>query len=121
MKLEDVRTTKVESIASEEPAEREGWASTQRGRPPSILDQLWVDPPGYFCRQPGQRRLKFAFTNYGVSLGLQAVGAHEDRVQLLNTFFDTYQSGDEYDTNAITHVMACTSRFPGAAIAGIGE
>jgi hypothetical protein len=57
--------------------------------------------------------VKFAFTNYGVSLGLQAVHAHADRVRRLNTFFDGYRSGDEYDTNAITHVMACTSQWPG--------
>jgi hypothetical protein len=30
--------------------------------------------PGYFCRAPWQRRSRFAFTNYGVSLGLQAAG-----------------------------------------------
>jgi hypothetical protein len=41
------------------------------------------------------------------------VPAHGDRVQRLNAFFDSYRSGDEYDTNAITHVMACTSHFPG--------
>jgi hypothetical protein len=36
-----------------------------------------------------------------------------DRVGALNTYFDTYRSGDEYDRNAITHVMACNSHFPG--------
>lgn len=30
--------------------------------------------------------------------------------------YDGYRSGDEYDTNAITHVMACTSHFPGRFI-----
>ena len=95
----------------------EEWASTQRGRSLAILDHMWADPPGHFCRELGQWEVKFAFTNYGVSLGLQAVGAHEDRVQRLNAFFDTYRSGDEYDTSAITHVMACTSRFPGVAVA----
>ena len=29
--------------------------------------------------------------------------AHADRVRRLNAFFDGYRSGDEYDTNAITH------------------
>jgi len=57
--------------------------------------------------------MKFAFTNYGISLGLQAVNAYAQRVSALNRFFDNYQSGDEYDSNAITHVMACTSHFPG--------
>jgi hypothetical protein len=34
-------------------------------------------------------------------------------VARLNAFFDSYRSGDEYDTEAITHVMGCTSHFPG--------
>jgi hypothetical protein len=78
-----------------------------------MLDRMWIDPPGYFCREPGFPAVKFAFTNYGVSLGLQASGAQADRVRKLHAFFASYRSGDEYDTNAITHVMACTSRFPG--------
>jgi hypothetical protein len=77
---------------------------------------MWIDPPGYFCRHPGLHHVKFAFTNYGVSLGLQAVEAHPDRVKTLHDFFRTYRSGDEYDTNAITHVMACTAWFPGEFI-----
>jgi hypothetical protein len=81
---------------------------------------MWIDPPGYFCREPSQRRLKFAFTNYGVSLGLQAVSVHAERVRRLNAFFDSYHAGDEYDTNAITHVMACTSRFPGGFLRPVG-
>ena len=54
-----------------------------------------------------------AFTNYGVSVGLQSVGAMQDRVMRLNAYFETYRSGDEYDRAAITHVMACSSHFPG--------
>ena len=38
---------------------------------------------------------------------------HEDRVAKLNAYFEKYRSGDEYDREAITHVMACTSHFPG--------
>jgi hypothetical protein len=34
-------------------------------------------------------------------------------VARLNSFFEAYQSGDEYDTDAITHVMAYVSFFPG--------
>jgi hypothetical protein len=78
-----------------------------------MLDRMWVDPPGYFCRTPQLRQVKFAFTNYGVSLGLQAVQQRLDRVIRLNSFIDTYRSNDEYDREAITHVMACTSHFPG--------
>jgi hypothetical protein len=57
--------------------------------------------------------VKFAFTNYGVSIGLQAVGEMPERVDKLQRFFAEYRSGDEYDTEAITHVMACSSAFPG--------
>jgi hypothetical protein len=39
-------------------------------------------------------------------------------VAKLNAYFETYSSGDEYDREAITHVMACTSHFPGAFRAG---
>jgi hypothetical protein len=91
----------------------EPWAQVQAARALATLDRMWVNPPGYFCRAPGLGLTKFAFTNYGVSLGLQAVQCHLDRVTLVNTFFDTYRSGDAYDREAITHVMACTSHFPG--------
>ena len=94
----------------------EPWAVLQRQRCLATLDSMWVDPPGYFCRHPGLGHVKFAFTNYGVSLGLQAVRMLPDRVQRLHDFFRTYQSGDEYDTEAITHVMACTAYFPGEFI-----
>ena len=62
--------------------------------------------------------VKFAFTNYGVSIGLQAVNAMTERVSRLNAFFEHYRSGDEYDREAITHVMACSSHFPGYLIRG---
>ena len=91
----------------------EPWAVFQRNRCLGTLNRMWIDPPGYFCRHPGAPQIRFAFTNYGVSLGLQAVGESPERVRKLNTFFDTYRSGDDYDTDAITHVMACTSHFPG--------
>lgn len=94
----------------------ETWAQVQRARALGTLDRMWVDPPGYFCRHPGLPRVKFAFTNYGVSLGLQAADVGLGRVRRLNRFFADYRSGDQYDTDAITHVMACTSHFPGAFI-----
>jgi hypothetical protein len=59
------------------------------------------------------RSLKFAFTNYGVSIGLQAVNAMPQQIRSLNAYFETYRSGDEYDRDPITHVMACSSHFPG--------
>jgi hypothetical protein len=92
------------------------WARILRERSLATLDRMWVDPPGYFCREPGLRDVKFAFTNHGVSVGLQAVGAQLDRVRALQRYFATYRSNDEYDRNAITHVMACSSLFPGKLI-----
>jgi hypothetical protein len=94
----------------------EPWAMVQRQRSLAMLDKMSIDPPGYFCRYPNLPQVKFAFTNYGVSLGLQAAGEDPERVEKLNAFFRTYRSGDEYDREAITHVMACTSWFPGEFI-----
>lgn len=65
----------------------EHWARVQRERSLAILDRMWVDPPGYFCRELGAPSVKFAFTNFGVSLGLQAVKAWPERVARLNSFF----------------------------------
>jgi hypothetical protein len=90
----------------------EDWAITQRSRGLAILERMWVDA-GYFCREPNLRHLKFAFTNYGVSIGVQAVDAMPERVTRLHAFFESYRSGDEYDREAITHVMACSAHFPG--------
>lgn len=90
----------------------ESWAIAQRSRCLEMLERLWVDD-SYFCRGPDLPGVKFAFTNYGVSIGLQAVGAAPERVDRLNEFFEHYRSGDEYDREAITHVMACSSHFPG--------
>ena len=93
----------------------ENWAVTHRRRSLRVLDRMWQSE-GYFSREPHYPKMKFAFTNYGVSVGLQSVGAMPDRVDDLNRYFETYSSGDEYDTAAITHVMACTSHFPGLLI-----
>lgn len=94
----------------------EDWARVQTPRCLAMLDRLWVDPPGYFCRQPGYPDVAFAFTNYGISVGLQAHDATPERVARLNAFFDEARSGDEYERDAITHVMACTSHFPGTML-----
>lgn len=90
----------------------EPWAQLQRKRSLVVLDHMWREE-GYFCREPDLPDTKFAFTNYGVSIGLQAVAAMPGRVERLNDFFESYRSGDEYDRAAITHVMACSSHFPG--------
>lgn len=91
----------------------EPWARWQRQQSLAMLEELWVDPPGYFAREPGLVGLKYAFTNYGIALGLQSVGEESERVQKLNEFFAGYRSGDEYDREAITHVMSCTAHLPG--------
>jgi len=33
-------------------------------------------------------------------------------VARLNTYFETFRSGDEYDREAITHVLACAPHLP---------
>jgi len=90
----------------------EPWAMVQRRRGLAMLEQMWENA-GYFCREPRQHAVKFAFTNYGVAVGLQAVKAMPERVGQLREFFEAYRSGDEYDREAITHVMACSAHFPG--------
>ena len=97
----------------------ESWAKSQKTRCLAMLDRMWMQD-GYFCREPGMRGVKFAVTNYGVSVGLQAVNTMPERVRRLNLFFDAYRSGDEYDRQAITHVMACSSHFPGYLLQGFG-
>ena len=94
----------------------EDCARIQTARSLAALDRMWVDPPGCFARSAASRGTKFAFTNYGVSVGLQAANVRPERVDRLNAFFESYRSGDEYDTEAITHVMACSSHFPGVLI-----
>lgn len=31
----------------------EEWAVLQRARALHVLDEMWIDPPGYFCREHG--------------------------------------------------------------------
>ncbi|MGZ3410984.1 MAG: hypothetical protein ACXU80_11575 [Xanthobacteraceae bacterium] len=100
------------------PAEK--WAVMQQRRSLTMINRMWRDE-GYFCREPDQQDVKFAFTNYGVSIGLQAVDAMPERVSRLHLYFDDYRSGDEYDREAITHVMACNSHFPGYLLRGFRD
>jgi hypothetical protein len=94
----------------------EGWAKAQSERAFAALDRLWRDPPGYFARASYAPRVRIAFANYGVSVGLQSWDKWLDRAETLNHFFETHPSGDEYDREAITWVMACSSHFPGALL-----
>lgn len=94
----------------------EDWARHQTLRSLEALDRLWTDPPGFFSRASYAPTVRIAFANYGVSVGLQAVDVWPDRVERLNTYFERYRSGDEYDREAITWVMACSSHLPGLLI-----
>lgn len=96
---------------------QENWAKVQTRRAIAALDRLWIDPPGYFGRATHARLIRIAFANYGVALGLQAVDRWPERVDRLNNYFERYRSGDEYDREAITHVMACTAHLPGRFLA----
>lgn len=94
----------------------ERWARLQRARALETLDSMWVEPPGYFCRHPRARHTRFAFTNYGVSIGLQAVGVWPERVATLHEHFEHHRAGDAYDRDAITWVMACCAHLPGVLL-----
>lgn len=95
----------------------EPWAKVQTERSIAALDRLWNDPPGFFSRSSRERDTRIAFANYGVALGLAAANMWPERVTKLNDYFERYRSGDEYDREAITHVMGCTARLPGAFLA----
>lgn len=99
----------------------ERWSEHQRETSLRLLDELWIDPPGYFCRQRKMKNKKFAFTNFGISVGLQAVDEQPQRVEKLNDHFEDYQPGDHYERDAITHVMKCSSHFPGLLIKNYDE
>jgi hypothetical protein len=94
----------------------EDWSKLHHVRSLDALERLWVDPPGYFGRASYARHVRIAFANYGVALGLQSWDEWPDRVEGLNEYFEQYRSGDEYDREAITWVMACCAHFPGAFV-----
>lgn len=96
----------------------EAWAKEQTSRSLSALDRLWTDPPGFFVRASYAPDMRIAFANYGVSVGLQATNRWIERANRLNLYFESYRSGDEYDREAITHVMACSSHLPGVLLSG---
>jgi hypothetical protein len=94
----------------------EDWAVVQRELCIGALDRLWIDPPSYFGRASYARHVRIAFANFGVSVGLQSQDMWPERVKALNDYFESYRSGDQYDREAITWVMACCSHFPGAFV-----
>ncbi len=88
-------------------------------RSQTTIATMWKDvdmQKGYFIREPRLPREKYAFTNFGISYGLQSLNLWPEKVNKLNNFFETYKSGDEYDMEAITHVMHLNSLLPGVLI-----
>lgn len=79
-------------------------------RSEKTLDKMWIVTES---DQKGWTETKFAFTNFGVSYGLQSVNLWPERVVMLNNFFKDYKSEDEYDMKSITHVMYLNSVIPG--------
>ena len=121
----------------------EQWAQAVVPRSLRALDDLWVEDyspvqragigsgesspaaptaqrRGHFSRSTEERDFVLAFGNYGVAIGLQAVGVWPDRVDALLSFFEGFKSGDKYDSEAITWVMACCAHLPGVLIGGGG-
>jgi len=96
----------------------EAWARYLTSSCLSSLEQMWrqVDESrGYFTRDL-RMNMVIAFSNFGVSIGCQAAGVWHKRVRDLHNFFATFASHDEYDFEAITHVMHCNSLLPGVLI-----
>jgi len=98
----------------------EEWAKVVREKSIKTLEKMWRDVDekrGYFIRDwKYERTSKLAFGNYGVCIGLQAVGLWSDRVDKCLNYFEEFKSGDKYDREAITWVMACCARLPTAMI-----
>jgi hypothetical protein len=86
----------------------EAWAQLQRGRCLRVLEHLWVEPRGWFCREPGRTWETCAVANHGISIGLQAVGAMPERVESLRR---SRRCGDQRREAA--QVLACCAELPG--------
>lgn len=91
--------------------DNEQWAQHLKNESLKELNLMWQND--YFCRQRNMNNVKFAFTNFGISIGLQSIKKWPERVNAINEYFETYKAGDHYDYDAITHVLNCNSLFPG--------
>lgn len=89
----------------------EPWAELHRGRCLRILEHLWVDPPGCFCREPGSPTEGSAAANHGISIGLQAVGAMPERIASLRRHSRARFLRDE--DPAFAELLACCADLPG--------
>jgi hypothetical protein len=83
-----------------------------------VLEHLWVDPPGYFCREPGLTREKSVVANHVISVALQAVGAMPERVEKLRRFVRSPRSLGDQDGQGTTLVLACCADLPGELLCG---
>ena len=94
----------------------EPWARVQRARCLATLDGMWCNAQ-YFCREPGARAHEIRVHE----LRRQHRPASRRRARRscarVERIFRHYRSHDEYDREAITHVMACSSHFPGLLLA----
>jgi len=91
----------------------EPWSRLQTHRTLEMLDRLWVDPPGYFCRVQGYNAVKYASANFGISIGLEAASERPERRRLVGEFFRYCAGGGGWERDALTHVMYCASMLPG--------
>lgn len=96
------------------------WARMQRDQCLRKLDELWVDPPGFFCHMPDYQAIKYADANYLISIGLAAADTWPDRAWLLQEFFRYFRAGDEQDESARTHVLGCCALLPDELILSAG-
>jgi hypothetical protein len=73
----------------------EYWSSKIRNECESTLDAMWVDQDessGYFKRDAfGSHKYVIAFSNFGVSVGVQSVNLWPERVEKLHHFFETFR------------------------------
>ena len=64
-----------------------------------------------------ENQFKILTTKDNITNKLEKIADKQESMKdRLNDFFEHWRSGDEYDREAITWVMACTSHFPGAFI-----
>jgi len=96
---------------------QEEWSKLIKDRCCKTLNAMWRDKGndgGYFVRDiKYEPNYILSFGNSGISIGLQAQNMWPERVVKMNKFFDDFKSNDKYDTEAITHVMNCSSNYPG--------
>jgi hypothetical protein len=89
---------------------QEPWAELQRGRCLRILEHLWVEPAGCFCREPGAPTALSLGGNAALAIGLQAVAAMPDRERRIR-HRPVCPLRDE--DAVLANVLACCADVPG--------